>query len=639
MMDMWSDFHFLRPWAFLCLLLLSFIIYQLAKASQGSRAWKHIVAPELLSYLQVGADDVHVSKRPLWLVAIAGLLAIIALAGPVWEKLPQPVYRQSAALVIALDLSRSMDAGDIKPSRLVRAKQKLTDLLALHKEGQSALIAFAGTAYVVTPLTEDKQTILSQIQGLTTEIMPKQGGNLDAALEKALALFKQSSVKHGQLLLLTDSDEFSTSVVQKFTQAGHDISVIGVGTSEGAPIPKAQGGFLTDHLGNIVIPSLHASRLQDLAKLGHGLYRPLSLDNTDIQPVQARFNTPITQQTMWQNDAEKEKSQAMHDEWREEGTWLLLLLIPIALMGFRRGLLVVVLCLSLQVKPVEASGWDDMWQSHDKQAEALMDEEKYKQAAEVFRNPSWRMAANYRDKNYEGALDDFDTIKQPSSDDLYNKANALAQLGRLDDAIAAYEQVLKKSPEHKDAQANKALLETMKEDQQKQDQDSKDQQDKKQQNKDQQDKDQQSKEQQSKEQQSKEQQSKEQQSKEQQGKEQQAKEQQAKEQQAKEQPAKEQRDKEQQAKDQQDKEQQAKDQQDKEQQAKDQQDKEQQSRDRQIKQNKLTEEEMEKIETQQAFEQTLRRVPDDPGGLLRRKFLHQYKQQKTEQASQETKAW
>ncbi|MDQ6954802.1 MAG: VWA domain-containing protein [Mariprofundaceae bacterium] len=564
MMDIGSDFHFLRPWAFLCLLLLFLMIYKLSKINQASESWKHIVAPELLAYLQVGSDGVHASKRPLWLLAIAGVLAVIALAGPVWEKLPQPMYRQSSALVIALDLSRSMDAADVKPSRLVRAKQKITDLLSLHKEGQSALIAFAGTAYVVTPLTEDKQTILSQLQGLTTDIMPKQGGDLNRVMEKALALFKQSSVKHGQLLLLTDSDGFSDSAVQKFTQAGHDVSVIGIGTSEGAPIPKSMGGFLTDRHGNIVIPSLHVSRLQDMAKLGHGIYRSLSLDNTDIQPVLARFNPTIDPQTIWQNKGEKEQSQAMHDAWREEGSWLLLLLIPLALLGFRRGLLLVALCVSLQTHPVEASIWNDMWQRPNSQGEALMAAEKYKQAAGVFKNPAWRLTANYRDKNYAAALHDFDAIKQPGIDDLYNKANVLAELGRLDEAIEAYEQVLKKSPEHQDAQANKALLEKMKKDQQAKDQQSKDQQ-----SKDQQSKDQQSKEQQSKEQQSKEQQSKEQ----------------------------------------------------------------------QIKENKLSEENIRNIEAKQAFEQTLRRVPDDPSGLLRRKFLYQYQKQHAGQSPQGGDAW
>ena len=636
-----SQFHFLRPWAWICLFLLFFIIYLMRKAHNAGGAWQKICSPELLKYLQVGEAQNKPFQGAVWVTGLAGLLAITALAGPVWQQQPQVMYREASALVVALDLSRSMDAGDVKPSRLVRAKQKLSDLLSMRTEGQTALIAFAGTAYVVTPLTDDRETVLAQLEGLTTDIMPKQGGDLDDAINKALDLFKQASVKHGELLFLTDSNDFSEAVVQKLKNAGHAISVIGVGTLQGAPIPKAKGGFFTDAKGNIVIPSLDESRLQHLAALGGGVYHNLSLSNADIEPILKRLNPTLIDKI---HGEDKTTSAATHDAWHEEGPWLLLALIPLALLGFRRGLLIIVVCIGVQVKPVEASSWDDMWQSKNHQAETLMQEKKYKEAGDKFQNPSWKMAAHYRDENYKAVLQDFDGISKPSMDDMYNKANALAKLGRLDDAIEAYKAVLAINSKNKDAQANKALLEKIKREQKEKDQQSKDQQSKDQQSKDQQSKDQKSKDQKSKDQQSKDQQSKDQKSKDQPSKDQKSKDQKSKDQKSKDQQSKDQKSKDQQSKDQQSKDQQSKDQQSKDQKSKDQKSKDQKSKDqkskeKKAKQNELTEKEVKKIEATQAFEQALRRIPDDPGGLLRRKFLYQYQQQGGAPVSKDGKAW
>ncbi|MDQ6995135.1 MAG: VWA domain-containing protein, partial [Mariprofundaceae bacterium] len=186
MMDMIQQlsgtFHFLRPWAWLALLPLLLLIYQIKQGKQRSGAWEKLCSPALLSYLQVGSASVKGCAWSMWMVAWVGLCLTVALAGPVWKKIPQPIYQSDSALVIALDLSLSMDAQDIKPSRLERAKQKLTDLLRMHHDGQTALIVFAGTAHVVTPLTTDVETILSQLRELSTDLMPKQGGNLDAAM-------------------------------------------------------------------------------------------------------------------------------------------------------------------------------------------------------------------------------------------------------------------------------------------------------------------------------------------------------------------------------------------------------------------------------------------------------------------------
>lgn len=603
-----ANFHFLRPLMFLLLLPVLGLLYQLKQKHSSLSAWQKVCDPALLAYLKVG-ESKSSSQRPFWLILICSLLLVTALAGPVWKKMPQPMYQEHSALIVLLDLSRSMDASDVKPSRLVRAKQKLTDLLHARKEGQTALVVFAGSAFVVTPLTEDNETILSQLQGLSTDIMPAQGGDIDTALNKATALFSQAGVLHGQALLLTDSDAFSDTVVQQFTSAGHRLSVIGIGTTEGAPIAKAEGGFLNDKRGNIIIPQLDIPRLKTLARLGHGKYHDLTLNNTDIQSILSGTQPNLL------NQDKAAKSDQTSDQWFEEGPWLLLLLLVLVLPGFRRGLLVVALCLAIQTPPAEASTWANLWQTPDQQGESLMHQQQYKEAEKTFTNPAWKAAAAYKNKDYENALKNFNHIKKPSPDDLYNQGNALAQLGQLDEAIAAYNKVLAQDPKHQDALANKALLEKLKQEQEKKQQDKPEQGKKEHSNKNQ---DQQNAQQQGSKQQDKQQSNGQQKNADRQEKK-------GSQTQANQQGAEE---KEQQAAQQEnDKKQAAQKQEDHKKAA--QQAAKQAEELKKAEQAKKTpsQEDLQQAEAQQALEQTLRRIPDDPGGLLRRKFKYQYQQQ------------
>jgi len=455
-MDMIANFHFLRPAWLLAFLPLAALQWMMWRRRASSRSWQSVVDARLLPHLLIGNDSKQGRALPL-AIAFGGMLAIVALAGPAWRKLEQPVYRQQAALVVALDLSRSMDAGDVKPSRLQRAQLKLRDILAQQKEGDTALIVYAATPFVVTPLTSDANTIASQVGSMTSDLMPAQGARPDLAIGLAQKLLSQAGAAHGGVLLISDSVGDANSgelddAIKKLAGAGHRLSILGVGTNEGAPVPAPDGGFVKGADGSILLPKLDDASLSALARQGGGAYRQLSNDDSDFNALLASLSQALGQQQG------KEVNGLLADQWRDEGPWLLLPLIPLAALFFRRGyLLVFVLFMLPQARPAYAADWNSMWQNDDQRGQQAMAAQQPKAAAKLFKDPDWRAAANYRAGDYQATLESLKGVDSADAD--YNRGNALAKLGRLPEAIAAYEQALKKNPKMEDAHFNHDLLE------------------------------------------------------------------------------------------------------------------------------------------------------------------------------------
>lgn len=450
------EFHFLRPLWLLCFIPLMVLLWQLWRADANGNTWRDVVDAHLLPRLL--RDEGGGTRRPpVVLLAIGWLIGTLALAGPVWERLPQPVYQTQRFRIVALDISPSMNATDLSPSRLARARFKVLDLLRKADEGQTALLAYGAEPYVVSPLTFDVDTIAAQVPSLETSLLPVRGAKrTDLALAQAGALLQQAGAPDGEVILVTDDLDHPAAADQtarKLRAKGYSVSVLGIGTAKGAPVPLASGGFLKDQDGAILMPRLNTNTLRALAEAGGGRYVTARADDRDIEALMA--SAPA-------QHAPKAAKQNTHaDQWREEGPWLLLALLPLAALSFRRGWLSMLL-LAVTLVPLPkayAFGWNDLWLRSDQQASHKLEAGQAEQAATLFQRPDWRAAAQYQAGDYAAALQ---SLKgQVGADAEYNTGNTLAKMGRLEDAIAAYDRTLTTNPNNADARHNRELVQNL----------------------------------------------------------------------------------------------------------------------------------------------------------------------------------
>ena len=447
-----EHFHFIQPLWLLALLPLALVLWSISRRAHVNSPWRKLVDARLLPLL---LDD-HKSRGsrvPLWLLSVGWLLAVLALADPAWEQQPQPLRQTSTSRVIVLDLSRSMLATDLKPSRLVRARFKVEDVLAHDAEGQTGLVVFAGDAFTVSPLTRDADTIRAQLRALHPSIMPSQGSRADLGLLKAHELLQQAGVKSGQVVLIADGVEGDRApdAARRLRASGYQVSVLGVGTPAGAPIPDGRGGSLRDNAGKPLLPRLDKAALASIADAGDGGYSDLHGDQSDLNHLLQ----------MKIGDGESVDSDELQaQKWKGQGPLLAVLILPIAALAFRRGwVLGILVCAGTLVppQPAMALSWDTLWQRRDQQAAQALQEGLYEQAAGLAEDPARRGSALYRQGEFEQAAQAFDHA--PGADGAYNRGNALARLGKYKEAISAYDQALEIQPGMQDALANKAAIE------------------------------------------------------------------------------------------------------------------------------------------------------------------------------------
>ena len=457
------EFHLMRPewlWALLPTLLLIALLWR-ARGRSGS--WSDIIAPELLPLL-VGGKAAPRGVNLLPLLLVGWMTAILAASGPSLQKIPQPIHQKQDALVLVLDLSYSMKSGDLAPSRLDRARQKLMDLLRQRDEGQTGLIAYAGDAHIVTPLTDDTPTIANLLPALNPDMMPVPGSDPIAALEQAVKLLHSAGIRQGRILLVTDdiAQKHLRGVEKALQGSGATLAILGVGASTGAPIPLPRGGFLKDASGTIVMPAVDEHRLNRVASASGGRYMPIQVDNSDLDYLLAEDLLASSQQTL--------ALERSADTWEDQGYLLIVLLLPLALGLFRRGWILCLLPLLLLTQPQSARAevWHDLWFTPDQQGQRALQKGDSEAAANLFDNPDWAGTASYQAEDYETAVQSFS--QNDSADAWYNRGNALARSGQLEEAISAYRESLQRLPQQSDAQENIDLLEQLQQQQEQQQQ-------------------------------------------------------------------------------------------------------------------------------------------------------------------------
>lgn len=290
-MSFWLNHFENHLWLYMEVGVVLAALLYLVYSRQAGRQLKRLVAGNL--------PLLRVHHRPwaqrLRRVCLLGSLffLVIALAGPKFGVKEKTIQIKGIDIVLAVDLSKSMNAMDVKPSRLEKTKYLITDLLGRSMGHRLALVAFSGVAFVQAPLTNDYAAIAGFADILSTDLIPVGGTNLQAVLEKCLNLFDEKSRKYKAVLLLTDGQETQgqyREVLERLTKQGVRLFVIGVARDTSVPIPVYnETGRLVDYKrdnkGRIVKTSLNKEALSDMARQTGGAFFPLEQTGNVIVKV------------------------------------------------------------------------------------------------------------------------------------------------------------------------------------------------------------------------------------------------------------------------------------------------------------------------------------------------------------------
>ncbi|MBW8190435.1 tetratricopeptide repeat protein [Neiella marina] len=440
----------LIPWGILALITIP--------KQQRQSNLQQLVAPHLQTQV---LELPKASKGPLPLTLFALLLAIIAGSGPSFSKQNAPLVTSEQARVLILDMSLSVWATDIKPNRLARLRYKAIDFVNATRGGETGLIAFAGDAFVISPMTGDGRTLSTLINSLSPDIMPAYGSRPDKAIAEAIRLMRQAGHPSGSIVMMTDgiSERRAADITDLLQSTDYSLSLLQVGTPAGAPIQLPNGELLKNNRGEISIPTADPGIVKSLARQTGGVAVQLTDSNRDIN-----YLADVTRN---QASSDAERQELTAEIRADAGPFLMILIVPIMLLLFRQGALVALLLVVVLPSPSShAMSWQDLWQTKPQQGQQAFDNGEHKVAAELFEQPMRKGSAYYRDGDYDNAVKQFEQLTDANG--RYNLGNALAQQGKLDEAIEAYEQALAQQPDFAEAQYNKELLEQLKQQQEQQ---------------------------------------------------------------------------------------------------------------------------------------------------------------------------
>jgi len=457
MKEWFQALHFLQPHWFWLLAAVPILLFSLRFNEDIRARWRRYIDSELLEHLIVSPVRSW-RLRPIHTLCALIALGSIALAGPTWRREQPPFTEDKAPLVIALDLSQTMDAIDLDPTRLERAKLKIRDLLKERLGGRTALFVYAGSAHMVLPFTTDHSLFELYLSSLSTSLMPRSGKNTTHALD-AIEDFLKDETDPGTILFVTDGVE--PQALQAFRQfllrnaEKNDILVMGVGTSAGGPVRTYGNRFLTDSAGRRVYAKLDVNALRKLKQFGIEAIS-LTFNDDDIRWIQRRVQHHL--QAVQEVDS---KTRSI-----DEGYWLTIPIAGIAAFSFRRGWSVrwtsaaLAFVFVLPPTPTEQRfHWMNLWLTADQQGRYYFERGAFEEAAKHFEDPIWRGVALERTGDFDDAINAF--ALSDSAEAWYNQGNALAHLGKYSEAVEAYSQALERRHPWVEAQENMALVKSL----------------------------------------------------------------------------------------------------------------------------------------------------------------------------------
>ncbi|MBM3091969.1 VWA domain-containing protein [Ensifer sp. T173] len=459
-----TDFHFLRPLWLLALLAAPLLVMLIGRRTDVRSQWQNMIAPHLLDHLLIEKGGRR-WLQPVHLTAVLIVIAAIAAAGPTWQREKPPFVEDTAPLAIAIDLTETMNATDVSPTRLERAKLKVQDILSLRKGARTALFAYAGTAHMVLPLTDDANLIKTYLAALSPSIMPVTGRDTGRALQVAEDALSSETVP-GTILFMTDGVERTAFDAFARYQGRNDLMVLGIGTADGGPVKTADGQFLTDATGARVRAKLDVDALKALQAASKAQVATVTPDDSDVRWIIRRIQSSFAQKT----------AEGL-TRWYDAGWWLTIPIALLAALWFRRGWTVrwavYLVAVGTVLPGVKAEAADrsfaDLWFTPDQQGQRAIDRGDFQGAAGDFQDPAWQGVALFRIGRYQDAIDAF--AQGDTAESYYNQGNALMHLDKAEEAIAAYQQALKRRPDWPEARQNLAVAEKRKADNDKQDQD------------------------------------------------------------------------------------------------------------------------------------------------------------------------
>ncbi len=420
MTDFINNFHFLRPWFLLFLLLPLFLLFKhKSQDITTDSPWSKVCDKNLLEFLLVKKHNDTKKISPL-LKNLILLILPLSLAGPCWQKTENPALSVNNPLIIALNMSSGMWSKDVSPSRAARAKFLIKDILNGVNSTETGMEVYSREPFMISPISEDKSLIDNLLPAITYDIMPVNGDRLDRAIDLAVERLSGAHYEDGNIIVLTydigERFDLALESASKAADAGYKVNVIDINSQQN-------------------------SKLKMLADKGRGIYVGY---NQNLEPLFATINNVGLNKFR--------QSENIQTVWQDNGWYLLFLPAVLLLYFFRRGIIIPSIIMILIATDADA-GW---FLNNNQEAMKAFEQGNYAEAAQKFENQQWKASAAYKNGDYTKAVQIYENFDD--TENLYNYGNALAKSGKIKEAIEKYEQVLKQNPNHEDAKFNLEYL-------------------------------------------------------------------------------------------------------------------------------------------------------------------------------------